>query len=133
MKTKKVKSQDDPFMTDTESIRLDKSKHLIEVIVEIPLGVHAELLEVAKKGKKSIDDLVKTAINNFFYEFHAKQNDAMCSILKGVMIKIPQEMFTDLVLMTKFRDGKPVSADDIVTEAVENELAVIKKITLKGT
>lgn len=129
----KVKSKDDPFMTDTESIRLDKSKHLIEVIVEMPLGVHTELLDVAKKEKRSIDELAKTAVNNLFYEFHAKQDDAMCSITKEVMIKIPQEMFTDLVLMAKFRDGKHVSADDIVTQAVENELAVIKKTTLKGT
>ena len=125
----KIKSKNDPFsMTNEESERFDKSKHLVEVIVEMPSEVHTNLLRVSKKKKSSVNELVKTAIHNFLYELEAMQEMEMHSIPKKVMVKIPQEMFAELVLIAReLQYKKDTSVDGLISEAIRNELEAIQR------
>jgi len=124
----KIKKNDPFSMTNEESERFDKSKHLVEIIVEMPSEVHADLLRVSKKEKSSVNELVKTAIHNFLYELEAKQDAEMESIPKKVMVKIPQEMFAELVLIAReLPRKKDTSVDELISEAVRNELEAIQR------
>jgi predicted DNA-binding protein len=125
----KIKSKNDPFsMTNEESGRFDKSKHLVEVAMEMPSKLRTDLLQVSKKKKGSINAFVKTAIHNFLYELEAKQDAEMESIPKKVLVKIPQEMFAELVLIAhELSRKKDTSVDELISEAVRNELEAIQR------
>ena len=124
----KIKKNDPFSMTNEESERFDKSKHLVEIIVEMPSEVHADLLRVSKKEKSSVNELVKTAIHNFLYELEAMQEMEMHSIPKKVMVKIPQEMFAELVLIAReLQYKKDTSVDGLISEAIRNELEAIQR------